>query len=76
MTLTSECPQAFPAGTVEQGTVTLQSPALGTWEYACSGTGRRPDVMEPTVLTAILGQDGSSFVTWRNPFAEPARVSM
>ena len=67
---------AHSAGTVEQGTVTLHSAVLGTWEYVCSGTGRRPDVMEPTVLTAILGQDGSSFVTWRNPFAEPARVSL
>ena len=62
------------AGNVEEGVVSLYSEEVGMWDYNLSGVGLRPGVLEPTRIAATLGSDGSSFVTWRNPFVEAVKV--
>ena len=63
-------------GTSEEGVVSLYNEEVGMWEYNLSGVGVRPGVMDPTRITATLGSDGSSFVSWRNPFVDPVKVSL
>lgn len=64
-----------PAGEVEEGVVSLYSEEVGMWEYNLTGVGLKPGVMDPTRISATLGSDGSSFVSWRNPFEDPVKVS-
>lgn len=63
-------------GTSEEGVVSLYNEEVGMWEYKLSGVGVRPGMMEPTRITATLGSDGSSFVSWRNPFVDPVKVTL
>ncbi|KAL0021413.1 hypothetical protein WJX79_003538 [Trebouxia sp. C0005] len=63
-------------GTSEEGVVSLYNEEVGMWEYKLSGVGVRPGMMEPTRITATLGSDGSSFVSWRNPFVDPVKVDV
>jgi len=63
-------------GTSEEGVVSLYNEEVGMWEYNLSGVGVRPGMMDPTRITATLGSDGSSFVSWRNPFVDPVKVSL
>ena len=63
-------------GTSEEGVVSLYNEEVGMWEYNLSGVGVRPGVMDPTRITATLGSDGSSFVSWHNPFVDPVKVSL
>ena len=56
--------------------MSLYNEEVGMWEYNLSGVGVRPGMMDPTRITATLGSDGSSFVSWRNPFADPVKVSL
>ena len=62
------------AGTSEEGVVSLYNEEVGMWEYNVSGVGLRPGIMEATRIAATLGSDGSSFVSWRNPFVEALKV--
>lgn len=64
------------AGSVEEGAVSLYSEEVGMWEYNLSGVGLKPGVMDPTHIAATLGSDGSSFVSWRNPFVDPVKVRL
>ena len=63
-------------GTSEEGVVSLYNEEVGMWEYNLSGVGVRPSMMDPTRITATLGSDGTSFVSWRNPFMDPVKVSL
>jgi len=63
-------------GTNEEGVVSLYNEEVGMWEYNLSGVGVRPGMMDSTCITATLGSDGSSFVSWRNPFVDPVKVSL
>ena len=63
------------AGSVEEGVVSLYNEQVGMWEYHLSGVGLKPGVTDPTPIAATLGSDGSSFVSWRNPFVDPVKVS-
>lgn len=54
--------------------MSLYSEAVGLWEYSFTGVGVRPGGMEVTRITATLGQDGTSFLSWRNPFIEAVKV--
>ncbi|DBA78771.1 TPA: putative protein fap47 [Trebouxia sp. C0004] len=63
-------------GTSEEGVVSLYNEEVGMWEYNLSGVGVRPGMMDPTCITATLGSDGSSFVSWRNPFVDPVKVDV
>ena len=62
------------AGSTEEAVVSLYSEAVGLWEYNFSGVGLRPGGMDLTRITATLGQDGTSFLSWRNPFIEAVKV--
>lgn len=66
----------FLAGHVEEGAVSLYNEEVGMWEYNLTGVGAKPGVMDPTRISATLGSDGSSFVSWRNPFEEPVKVRL
>ena len=66
--------QSTFAGTSEEATVSLYNEEVGLWEYNLSGVGLKPGVMAPTRIAATLGADGSSFVSWRNPFVDPVKV--
>ncbi|KAL3150260.1 Uncharacterized protein ABBQ32_000112 [Trebouxia sp. C0010 RCD-2024] len=63
-------------GEVEEGVVSLYSEEVGMWEYNLTGVGLKPGVMDPTRISATLGSDGSSFVSWRNPFEDPVKVDL
>ncbi len=63
-------------GASEEGVVSLYNEEVGMWEYNLSGVGVRPGMMDPTRITATLGSDGTSFVSWRNPFVDPVKVSL
>ena len=65
-----------PAGNVEEGVVSLYSGEVGMWQYNMSGVGVKPGLMEPIHIAAALGGDGSSFVSWRNPFVDAVKVSL
>ena len=69
-----QCALCF-AGHVEEGVVSLYGEDVGMWEYNLTGVGLKPGVMDPTHISATLGSDGSSFVSWRNPFEDPVKVS-
>ena len=62
------------AGNSEDAVVSLYNEEVGLWEYNLSGVGLRPGVMDTTSIAATLGADGSSFVSWRNPFVDPVKV--
>lgn len=61
-------------GAVERGGVSISSSEIGTWEYACSGVGLPPTVMPEAIVAGIMGGQGSTTLTWRNPFSESAEV--
>ena len=56
--------------------MSLYNEEVGMWEYNLSGMGLKPGVMDPTRIAATLGSDGSSFVSWRNPFDDPVKVKL
>ncbi|KAG2493472.1 hypothetical protein HYH03_008289 [Edaphochlamys debaryana] len=60
----------------EEATVTIEGEGTGSWEYTVRGRGELPTVMEATSLSAMLGTQGQGVVVWRNPFPEPASVSV
>lgn len=62
------------AGSVEEAVVSLYNEPVGMWEYNLSGVGLKPGMTDPTRIAATLGSDGSSFVSWRNPFVDPVKV--
>lgn len=61
-------------GESEKSSVTLSSNEIGTWEYVCSGVGLLPTVMPEAIMTGVMGGQGQTTLTWRNPFAESAEV--
>ncbi len=54
--------------------MSLYNEEVGMWEYNMSGVGLRLGLMDPTRIAATLGSDGSSFISWRNPFVDPVKV--
>ncbi|GLI64998.1 hypothetical protein VaNZ11_008424 [Volvox africanus] len=60
----------------EEATITVDGDVVGTWEYNIRGHGELPTVMEATTMSTMLGGQGQTIITWRNPFPEAASVSV
>ncbi|GFR48569.1 hypothetical protein Agub_g10471, partial [Astrephomene gubernaculifera] len=60
----------------EEASVVVDGDVVGCWEFRVSGRGELPTIMEPTTLSTTLGSQGQTVITWRNPFPEPASVSV
>jgi len=60
-----------------QGTdIEVLSNEVGAWHFSCSGLGLPPTVMAPVRIASVVSQQTTATVAWRNPFAEPQRVTM
>ncbi|PNW70067.1 hypothetical protein CHLRE_17g704300v5 [Chlamydomonas reinhardtii] len=60
----------------EEATITVDGDVVGCWEYNVRGRGELPTIMEAISVSAMLGGQGQGVVQWRNPFPEPASVSV
>lgn len=61
---------------VESGNIIFENPEVGKWEYNVEGKGLVPTIMEPQPISTAVGSSTSSMLSFKNPFKEPAHVSV
>jgi len=61
---------------VESGNIIFEHPTVGKWEYNLEGKGLVPTIMEPQPISTAVGSNTSSMLSFKNPFKEPASVSV
>lgn len=61
---------------IEQGNIIFDNPAVGKWEFNVEGKGLVPTMMEPQPISTSVGSNTSSMLSFKNPFKEPAQVSV
>lgn len=61
---------------VEAGNIIFEHPSVGKWEYNVEGKGLVPTIMEPQPISTAVGSNTSSMLSFKNPFKEPAQVSV
>jgi len=61
---------------VESGNIIFENPTVGKWEYNLEGKGLVPTIMEPQPISTAVGSNTSSMLSFKNPFKEPASVSV
>lgn len=62
----------FPSSieTLEEATITLENPAVGSWVYNMEGKGHAPrDAKEVTVVSQVQ-RPATTTITFKNPFLE------
>lgn len=68
------CPSSLKH--IENGTIVLNSPILGSWEYKLKGKGIPPTKMEPLEVSATIGESSSVQVSFKNPFRETININL
>ena len=61
---------------IESGNIIFENPEVGKWEYNMEGKGLVPTIMEPSPISTAVGSSTSSMLSFKNPFKEPASVSV
>lgn len=61
---------------IESGNIIFENPEVGKWEYNMEGKGLVPTIMEPQPISTAVGNSTSSMLSFKNPFKEPASVSV
>ena len=63
-------------GVKETGLVAFKSPDVGEWLYRLNGTGKPPQSLSPTIVSAAINNANSAMILFTNPFPYPARFSV
>ena len=61
---------------VETAEIKLGSREVGDWVFLLKGKGLPPSEMEPTIVTASIGESNSTQVPFRNPFRDMVSVTV
>jgi len=61
---------------IESGNIIFENPEVGNWVYNMEGKGLVPTIMEPQPISTAVGNSTSSMLSFKNPFKEPASVSV
>lgn len=63
-------------GNKETATISFHSAEAGDYEFFLTGTGKPPQPLSPTIITASPDNSNSTLVLFTNPFPYPARFSV
>ncbi|XP_074672980.1 cilia- and flagella-associated protein 47 [Strix aluco] len=69
------CPSALGRGN-HKASITFKCSQLKEWIFYLSGTGLPPQLMEPTSISACIGQCSSVIISFKNPTAENVVVEV
>ena len=61
---------------VEDGNIIFENLAVGKWEYNVQDGGQVPYIMEPQSISTAVGSKTFFMLSFKNPFKEPAKVSV
>ncbi|XP_030333266.1 cilia- and flagella-associated protein 47 [Strigops habroptila] len=69
------CPSALGRGN-HKASITFSCSQLTEWIFNLSGTGLPPQLMEPTSISACMGQRSSAMISFKNPTPENVVVDV
>ncbi|XP_075347998.1 cilia- and flagella-associated protein 47 [Mycteria americana] len=69
------CPSALGRGN-HKASITFKCSQLKEWIFYLSGTGLPPQLMEPTSISACIGQHSSVIISFKNPTPENVVVDV
>ncbi|XP_027672760.2 cilia- and flagella-associated protein 47 [Falco cherrug] len=69
------CPSALGRGN-HKASITFKCSQLEEWIFYLSGTGLPPQLMEPTSISACIGQRSSAVISFKNPTSENVVVDV
>ncbi|XP_010018278.1 PREDICTED: putative uncharacterized protein CXorf30 homolog, partial [Nestor notabilis] len=69
------CPSALGRGN-HKASITFSCSQLTEWIFNLSGTGLPPQLMEPTSISACIGQRSSGMISFKNPTPENVVVDV
>ncbi|XP_072195940.1 cilia- and flagella-associated protein 47 [Excalfactoria chinensis] len=77
---TTEVPVQFYPSALGRGnhnaSITFKCSQIEEWIFYLSGTGLPPQLMEPTTMSAYIGQGSSVIITFKNPTSENVLVDV
>lgn len=63
-------------GVKETGLIAFKSSDIGEWLYRLNGSGKPPQSLSPTIVSAPVNNANSAMILFTNPFPYPARFSV
>ncbi|XP_052530326.1 cilia- and flagella-associated protein 47 [Tympanuchus pallidicinctus] len=69
------CPSALGSGN-HKASITFKCSQIKEWIFYLSGIGLPPQLMEPTTISAYIGQGSSVIITFKNPTSENVLVDV